>query len=958
MGSRIVRLALFVVLLWSVGLIEAKEAAVDIGSRRELFVDGFLIDSLKGARLEMGHPRYAGVALKFDQPWEGPFSACVTVFKDGDRYRMYYRGLPAAIRDGSNNEVTCYAESQDGIRWTKPKLGLFEVKGTRENNVVMAGAAPCSHNFVPFVDTRPGVSGSQRYKAVGGLAPKGLFGFVSPDGIRWKKIRAQPLMTKGAFDSQNVVFWSAHEGCYVCYFRTWKGGFRWISRATSKDFLNWSEPVEMEFGEAPAEHLYTNQTCPYFRAPHIYVATAARFLPGRKVLTDEQAKAFGVDPRYYNDCSDTVLMTSRGGNRYERRFLESFVRPGPGLRNWVSRSNYPSHGIIPTGPGQMSVHIRKEYAQPTAHVARYTLRTDGFVSVHGPYAGGEMITKRLVFSGRQLFINYATGAAGSVRVEIQGADGKAIAGYGLGECDEVFGDEIERAVSWGGVSDVIALMGRPVRLRFVLKDADLYAIQFKGDLAEIEGPGPDVLYTFEGDAAKGPVVDRLAKDGKQNGEISGKIVPDGLAVTDKKPIFGKQSLSITGPVFLPLPNTQHLGKQVTFAAHVRDVPAGHRRLFSSYNGSSTAPKELIVDFDSDGEIGSSPGGQKYGIRFGYDGHLVGAVTAAVGNWSKNKGDTKVHHIAVTYDDGLVKIYFDGKQVGTGQAGKGALVSRLGDVQFNEDYRPASQVNEPFIGVIDDLMILRRVLSEKEVADVAAKGAAAVVAGPSGAWDFLYTMEGDRPGQLTDKLGDNTVDDLYTFMGTVIEGRRALVGSQSIWMRPSQQVGGLEIPGTRVLGRAFTLAAVVDVEKSPRGVYRLFAASSAGRPDRPGRLSLEFCASGGHAEAKEPMIRFATEVGMVAAKKLANFSKERHHIAATYDNGTMTIYLDGRSVAAGGKPDYSRPLTPLVRALHFGGGPAGAGQSFVGYADDVLILGRALSGEQVKTLAEKGAVGFR
>src|SRR2546430_1820474 len=107
---------------------------LDLGSRRELFVDRFLIEKLEGAQLRLHEPRREGIALKFDRPWEGAFSAYTTVIKDGGLYRMYYRGLPSAGRDDSANAVTCYAESRDGIVWTKPNVGLFEVHGTRDNN--------------------------------------------------------------------------------------------------------------------------------------------------------------------------------------------------------------------------------------------------------------------------------------------------------------------------------------------------------------------------------------------------------------------------------------------------------------------------------------------------------------------------------------------------------------------------------------------------------------------------------------------------------------------------------------------------------------------------------------------------------------------------------------------------------------------------------------------------------
>ena len=452
----------------------------EIGSRLEPFADTWLIEKLTDTRHVLHHPVPRETVLRFDKPWEGLFCGYVTVIKDGAVYRAYYRGSPKAGKDGSTSEVTCYAESRDGITWTKPSLGLFEVFGTRENNVILANAAPLSHNFSPFLDARPGVPKDERYKALAGTKRSGLVAFASADGIRWRKLFDTPVITAGAFDSQNVSFWSQHEQCYVCYLRTWTRGFRTVSRATSKDFKTWAAPEPMQFGDTPLEHLYTSQTHPYYRAPHLYVATAARFMPGRRVLTPEQAQERGVHAGYFNDCSDSVLLTSRGALQYDRTFMESFIRPGTGLDNWVSRANYPALGIVPAGEREMSVYVQRDYAQPTASLRRFSLRTDGFASIQAPWSGGEMLTRLLVFTGKKLELNVSTSAAGGVRVEIQDASGKPVPGYAAKDCVEIIGDEIARVVTWKGKGeDVSALAGKPVRLRFVMKDADLYAIRMR-----------------------------------------------------------------------------------------------------------------------------------------------------------------------------------------------------------------------------------------------------------------------------------------------------------------------------------------------------------------------------------------------------------------------------------------------------------------------------------------------
>jgi len=456
-----------------------KETVVrDIGSRRELFVDHWLIDRLKTARLRLHQPEPRELAIRYNKPWEGILSGDPIIFKDGDVYRMYYRGLPKAGVDGTDREVTCYAESPDGIHWKKPILRLFEVDGSRENNVILAHMPPLSHNFAPFLDTNPKAKKSERLKAVAGCAG-GLRALASADGVHWKLLRKKAVFTKGAFDSLNVAFWSPAEKCYVCYFRTWDG-FRTISRTTSPDFIHWAEPKPMTYGDTPREHLYTNGTQPYFRAPHIYVAIAARFFPGRQILSDAEAKKRGVHASYFKDCSDTVLMSTRGGYLYDRTFMESFIRPGVGLTNWVSRTNYPGYGVVPTSPTEMSVYIRRDYAQPTAHVQRCVLRTDGFVSVNAGYRGGEMVTHPLKFAGKQLEINFATSAAGSLRIELQDTKGAPIPGHTLRDAVPLIGDEIARTVTWKKAGpDVRALAGKPIRLRVVLRDADLYSIKFQ-----------------------------------------------------------------------------------------------------------------------------------------------------------------------------------------------------------------------------------------------------------------------------------------------------------------------------------------------------------------------------------------------------------------------------------------------------------------------------------------------
>ena len=463
-------------------------APVELGSRRELFVDSHLIERLENARLILHSPVDEGPVLKFGQPWEGQFCGYCTVIKDEDRFRLYYRGRPGKGADGDVGEVTCYAESRDGLTWTKPDVGLFTVQGIADNNIILANAAPVTHNFSPMLDASPNVRSEHRFKALGGTMKSGLIAWGSADGIHWQKLQDDAVIPvsmvpfKYMFDSQNLAFWSELEDCYVCFFRVFENGIRRIARTTSNDFLHWSAPVLMEYETngrpSPIQHLYTNQTHPYFRAPQIYVSVAARFMPGRQVLNDEQARAINVDPSYFKDTSDAVLMTTRGGNTYQRTFLSAFIRPGVGAHNWVSRTNYPALNVVQTGESEMSVYVNQDYAQPTAHLRRYSMRLDGFASLHSDFEGGELTTRPFTFSGSRLSINFSTSAAGGVKFELQTEAGDPIPGFTLAEAVEQIGNEIDRTVTWKSTSKLSSLAGEPVRLHCLVKDADLYSLQF------------------------------------------------------------------------------------------------------------------------------------------------------------------------------------------------------------------------------------------------------------------------------------------------------------------------------------------------------------------------------------------------------------------------------------------------------------------------------------------------
>jgi len=183
-----------------------------------------------------------------------------------------------------------------------------------------------------------------------------------------------------------------------------------------------------------------------------------------------------------NGVSDGVFMTSRDGLHWHR-WQEALLRPGMQRERWGSRNNMIAWGMVTTkaervdASHEISIYASENYyaGSGVARLRRHTLRLDGFASLHADDKGGELLTRPLKFDGEELSINYSTSAAGSVRVGICDLQGKPIAKFGIDNCPPIYGDSVDEVVKWKGGSDVSALAGKPVRLRFRLKDADIYS---------------------------------------------------------------------------------------------------------------------------------------------------------------------------------------------------------------------------------------------------------------------------------------------------------------------------------------------------------------------------------------------------------------------------------------------------------------------------------------------------
>jgi len=439
-------------------------------------------------------PVSAGKALEFNEPWEGRFALAGSVVSDGSMFRMYYRGLPGTSE--TTPTQNCYAESVDGIHWKKPIMRQVEYKGSLENNIIKEGA------HTVMYDDKPGVPPKQKYKTLKGNSKTGLFVMVSGDGFTWKRLDENPALVgvaiDHALDSPNVLAWVPSENQYAIYMRDWTGdtpgvtpkepnefgnihkyyhGTRTLMRSTSTDLIHWTEPVRMSFGATPLEHFYTNATQAYFRAPQILIAMPMRYNPdwNSNVLSDAELKAAGIHPVQWRGVSDVVLLTSRGGNTFDRKFVESFVRPGLSKQNWAARSQITALGLIPTGPGEMSFFVNRGYATKDSFVERMTLRTDGFVSLHAGFTDGSATTKPVSLRGNVMEINYSSSPIGYVKVVLLDEAGHELPGFGAEDAVPLRGDNIDAKVKWKSGKIVRDVGDKKVRIKFIAKDADIYS---------------------------------------------------------------------------------------------------------------------------------------------------------------------------------------------------------------------------------------------------------------------------------------------------------------------------------------------------------------------------------------------------------------------------------------------------------------------------------------------------
>ena len=476
---------------------EDRQAVIDVGSRKQLFIDERFIESSSGVELVMHSPSRDGqVLVEADQPWEagGRIAVYSSVLREAGKTRLWYDLLvPTGEGPYDHQRRVCYAESEDGLHFEKPSLGLHEVNGSTANNVVLPGVIG---GCAVWID--PQAEPEHRYKTQSKIYPSGQFHmYSSPDGLRWTKFaRLEP--GPGGWDTQSIVFWDPAIERYALFTRFWTHDddrdrrYRTVRRMESDDLRNWDtqtivmrpDEIDLATHETPTAQppvdYYGADVFRYGDADDVYIMLAQAFwhwqerppVKGRGPSAFDVRLAVSRDGREFQRVgSRRAFMPLGPAGGFDSRYVWALpdpVRMGDQLWIYYVGSNTDHDGV--TDPAADGQHL--------TGISRAVLRLDGFVSADAGYAGGQVTTPPIRFAGDALELNVDTGGGGSVLVEILDEAGEPLDGYSQAEAEPVVGNSVGMQVAWQDGGDLSDLTGKTVKLRFHMQDCSLYAFQF------------------------------------------------------------------------------------------------------------------------------------------------------------------------------------------------------------------------------------------------------------------------------------------------------------------------------------------------------------------------------------------------------------------------------------------------------------------------------------------------
>lgn len=473
---------------------------------KQLFIDDALIAETQGVTKQLHSPtKFAeNPLLTRDQPWEtsGPGYATLLFDPQEKLYKLWYE----TWEPEDDTSRLLYATSPDGVAWTKP---VVNEQGTNQVRQPDVRGFQASGLFRDPRDPDP----NRRYKMIFSSQPDGTSKSLttsvafSPDGIHWtaeSELHSIPFS-----DTQSCPLWDARRHRYVAFMRFGPPNTRIISRTESEDFLHWSPKVtvlpQTNMDQPLATQFYQMSPFPYaggwFGVIAAYHSESLGPIPegapwtdrknlhlaySRNGITWTRVGQHGAIPRseLHSDkdwkqiALDAVFVPyGEKDKEWDWGTVSPVYTPEPiivGDEQWfyyvgINAKNWWTWS---GDPPKLDPHP----ITPDKGVGLAKLRLDGFVSVAAGDAPGTLTTRPLVILGDTLEVN-ADATGGSLTVEALDAEGNTIAGFGSADCAPITTDSVRHTARWKDQADCHLLQGRPIRLRFHLHNAKLYAFE-------------------------------------------------------------------------------------------------------------------------------------------------------------------------------------------------------------------------------------------------------------------------------------------------------------------------------------------------------------------------------------------------------------------------------------------------------------------------------------------------
>lgn len=410
-----------------------------------------------------------------EYPWEGEAvlpSATLIYDEQEKQYRMWYHGF-RFLSYLEEQYSLCYATSVDGIHWRKPALNLIPLENGPSLNLLVPWGHPQLPDVMSSTIFHNPRAEQELHKYImiyfcSGVHPVGLGLALSEDGIHWQFFNGNPVDTNGPEPIGDVVYAlkNPEQDAYEVYYRVRLRvrPRRTIARAESKDLIHWSghqvilAPDELDPPDAELHGLtpfrYGNQ------------------LLGLLWVGSDNNTRIEVQLA----CSRDGIHWQRVGNR------APFLSPGPAGAfdsKIVARTTMPvvvGNELWFYYMGTSGILGRDETARGAIGLATATM--DRFVSFYADQQEGEIVTRPIYLSEQtKLLINACTNPSGYILVEVLDDNGTTIAGFSREASIPFSGSAVFHQAKWQEHSDLCDLLGRRVRLRFILCKAHLFAFR-------------------------------------------------------------------------------------------------------------------------------------------------------------------------------------------------------------------------------------------------------------------------------------------------------------------------------------------------------------------------------------------------------------------------------------------------------------------------------------------------